>query len=407
MNGLVKNEREARLLTYIDEHKEELFSLLSALVRTDTQNFRSQGNENAGQDVLEEYCRALGLTVDRFTPDSVAGVKESPDYMTGRGTDERENLVATYAVTGATRSVMLAAHMDTVPIGSLDAWEGDPLSGEVREGKLYGRGSGDDKFGLAAAYILIKAFRETGISPEKNILLGSYVDEEGGGGGGALALAVKHPVDCILNLDASGFECEALGGGCFDISLATTKNDKAIASIFDVFTGLNLIKEALEKIHGKGKNTIRLSTVTAGTDGTKSGKLSFAIYTDMTKEETEACLAEICNELQPHFDALSLRTDGFILRTRFFLYGETASDSPERAALTAILAEADGAAPDVHGTCLSDLSLLLRYGTKNSFNYGMPRGSKTGGGAHQPNEHIDCATFVRFVKSLALLLLRA
>lgn len=213
MNIALHSDEERRLLSYIDEHREELFSVLSALVRTDTQNFRTHGNENAGQDVLESYCRALGLKTDRFAPDSVPGVTAAPDYMSGRGTDARENLVATYTVAGATRSVMLAAHMDTVPIGSPDAWEGDPLSGEVRGGKLYGRGSGDDKFGLAAAYYLIKAFRDTGISPNSNLLLGSYVDEEGGGGGGALALAVKHPVDCLLNLDASGFECEALGGG--------------------------------------------------------------------------------------------------------------------------------------------------------------------------------------------------
>ena len=407
MNVAIKNEDERRLLAYIDEHRDALFSMLSDLVRTDTQNFRDHGNENAGQDVLEEYCRTLELSVDRFTPDSVAGVTESPDYMAGRGTDVRENLVATFAVAGARRSVMLAAHMDTVPIGKSEAWEGDPFSGEIRDGKLYGRGAGDDKFGLAAAYYLIKAFKETGVSPEKNLLIGSYVDEEGGGGGGALALAVKHPVDCILNLDASGFECEALGGGCFDISLATTKNDKAIASVFDVFTGLNLIKERLEALHGTGKNTVRLSSVTAGTDGTKSGKLSFAIYTDMTKDETEAYLADLCRALHPSFDALSLRTDGFILRTRFFLYGETEGSSPERAALTAILAEDTGHVPDTCGTCLSDLSLLLRYGTKNAMNYGMVRGSLTGGGAHQPNEHIDCEELVSFVKRLALLLLRS
>ena len=407
MNIAIKSEDERRLLAYIDEHRGKLFSMLSDLVRVDTQNFRDHGNENAGQDVLEEHCRALGLTVDRFTPDSVAGVTDAPDYMAGRGTDKRENLVATYAVAGATRSIMLAAHMDTVPIGSRDAWEGDPLSGEVRDGKLYGRGSGDDKFGLAAAYYLIKAFRETGISPKKNILLGSYVDEEGGGGGGALALAMKYPVDCILNLDASGFECEALGGGCFDISLATTKNDKAIASVFDVFTGLNLIKEKFEALNGRGKNTVRLSSVTAGTDGTKSGKLSFAVYTDMTKEKTVAYLANILAEIRPALDALSLATEGFVLRTRFFLYGETAKDSPEAKALTTLLTEETGKAPDTSGSCLSDLSLLLRYGTKNSFNYGMVRGSKTGGGAHQPNEHIDCETFVHFVKTLALTLLRA
>lgn len=400
------NESEQKLLNYIDTHADTLFAALSSLVRVDTQNFRTHGNENAGQDRLEQMCREIGLDIDRYTPDSVEGLTSLPDYMAGRGTDIRENLVAMYKVPDAKKSVMLASHMDTVQVGDVSAWHGDPFSGEIREGKLYGRGAGDDKFGLAVGYYLIKALKETGISPRKNLLIGSYVDEEGGGGGGALGLALKHPVDAIFNLDASGFETEALGGGCFDISVHSTQNDKAIASIMDVFTGLNLIKEALEAIHGTGKNTIRLSSATAGTGGTKDGKLSFAIYTDMAKEETVECLAHICERLKPRFDALHLATDGFILRTRFFIYGETDKESVEVKVLSSLLEEQTGSIPETKGTCLSDLSLLLRYGTKNSFNFGIPRGSKEGGGAHQPNEHIDCETLLAFTKMLALLILR-
>lgn len=406
MNITPQNENERILLSYLETHRETLYKVLSSLVRVDTQNFRTHGNENAGQDRLESLCREIGLSVDRYTPDSVEGLTTLPEYMAGRGTDVRENLVATYSVPNAKKSVMLASHMDTVQVGDLSAWDGDPFSGEIREGKLYGRGAGDDKFGLAVGYYLIKAFKETEVSPKKNLLIGSYVDEEGGGGGGALGLALKYPVDALFNLDASGFETEALGGGCFDITVRSTQNDKAIASIMDVFTGLNLVKEELEAIHGKGKNTIRLSTVTAGTGGTKEGKLSFAIYTDMTKEETVARLAEICERLKPRFDDLSLSTDGFALRTRFFIYGETDRESREVQVLSSLLEEQNGIVPDTKGTCLSDLSLLLRYGTKNSFNFGIPRGSKIGGGAHQPNEHIDCETLLTFTKILALLLLR-
>ena len=406
MNVSPKSENERIILSYLEENKETLFKTLSSLVKIDTQNFRTHGKENDGQELLEKLCLELGLAVDRFAPDTVEGLTSSPDYMKGRGTDLRENLVATYCVPNATKSVMFAAHMDTVQIGDITAWTDDPFSGAIRDGKIYGRGSGDDKFGLAAGYYLIKAFKETAVSPKKNLLIGSYVDEEGGGGGGALGLALKYPVDALFNLDASGFETEALGGGCFDITVRSTQNDKAIASIMDVFTGLNLIKEELEAIHGKGKNTIRLSTVTAGTGGTKEGALSFAIYTDMTKEETVARLAEICERLKPRFDDLSLSTDGFVLRTRFFIYGETDRESREVQVLSSLLEEQNGIVPDTKGTCLSDLSLLLRYGTKNSFNFGIPRGSKEGGGAHQPNEHIDCETLLTFTKILALLILR-
>ena len=91
---------------------------------------------------------------------------------------------------------------------------------------------------------------------------------------------------------------------------------------------------------------------------------------------------------------------------RFFRYGKTDPESREAALLSSLLEETTGACPDTRGTCLSDLSLLLAYGTKNSFNYGMPRGSETGGGAHQPNEHVRLDTLLTFAKTLALFLLR-
>jgi len=38
-----------------------------------------------------------------------------------------------------------AGHTDVVPTGNLDAWNSDPFAPEIRDGKLYGRGSADMK----------------------------------------------------------------------------------------------------------------------------------------------------------------------------------------------------------------------------------------------------------------------
>ena len=65
-----------------------------------------------------------------------------------------------------------------------------------------------------------------------------------------------------------------------------------------------------------------------------------------------------------------------------------------------------GSYPDIDGSCLSDLSVFMHFGSKNSFNFGMPVGSDDGGGVHQPDEHIYCDDFIDFAKAIALLLLR-
>lgn len=398
---------EEKVLKYIDDNCDVLFRQLSELVKIDTQNFyKNGGNENDGQDYLAKICKEIGVDVDIYAPDSVPGLVESDEYNPGRHTDKRQNLVATLKGEADQNGIMLAAHMDTMPAGDLSKWENDPFSGLIKDGKIYGRGVGDDKFGIALAWFLMKAFLDLGITPKKNILLGSYCDEEGGGGNGALGLCLKHPSECIINLDGKGFEKQALGGGCFNINLQSTLNDKSIASVFDVFTGAEAIVKELEILHQEPNITVRLSKVSCGDGGEKKATISIAIYTDRTKEETEKQLADIFEKVKPILDEQHLASDGFVRTTKFFRYGKTDESSKEAALLTEAIEELTGTSPDTSGSCLSDLSILLHFATANSFNYGIPRGDDNGGGAHQPNEFIECKNLIECTKVIALVLLR-
>lgn len=152
--------------------------------------------------------------------------------------------------------------------------------------------------------------------------------------------------------------------------------------------------------------TVRFSSFRGGDGGEKTGNVNFAIYTDKTKEETIHSLNAVLEEIQPQLDVLKLTTEGFILTTKFFRYGETKKYSKEAEIFADAISQVIGVYPDASGSCLSDLSIFLNFGNKNSFNYGIPRGSKDGGGAHQPNEHIECEKLVNCTKALALFLLR-
>lgn len=63
--------------------------------------------------------------------------------------DGRTSLVAHLGRPGAGRPICFTGHIDTVPLGLRD-WSVDPFGGEIRDGKLYGRGSTDMKSGVAA-----------------------------------------------------------------------------------------------------------------------------------------------------------------------------------------------------------------------------------------------------------------
>ncbi len=77
-------------------------------------------------------------------------------------------------------------HVDTVGVEQMI---GDPFRGEVRDGKVYGRGAVDDKATLAIVLALLEVMQTTGQSPRANLLIAATVDEEVGARGAPASAA--------------------------------------------------------------------------------------------------------------------------------------------------------------------------------------------------------------------------
>lgn len=85
-----------------------------------------------------------------------------------------------WARRGTTSPVFcFAGHTDVVPTGTLDAWESDPFKPEIRDGKLYGRGSADMKTALAAMVVASERFVEKHPNHKGSIAFLITSDEEG------------------------------------------------------------------------------------------------------------------------------------------------------------------------------------------------------------------------------------
>ena len=75
-------------------------------------------------------------------------------------------------------TVGILAHLDVVPEG--DGWTYPPYSGEIHNGKLYGRGTTDDKGPAMAALYAMKAISESGVDLKRKVRLILGLNEESG-----------------------------------------------------------------------------------------------------------------------------------------------------------------------------------------------------------------------------------
>ncbi len=97
------------------------------------------------------------------------------------------NLFARWGAKGHARSFGFNGHTDVVPVGDEGAWTVGPFSGEIKDGKLWGRGATDMKSGVAAFAAAAVDF-VTQTPPDGAVILTITGDEEGDATDGTIAL---------------------------------------------------------------------------------------------------------------------------------------------------------------------------------------------------------------------------
>lgn len=70
----------------------------------------------------------------------------------------------------------ILGHLDVVPEG--EGWTYKPFGGEIANGKMYGRGTSDDKGPIIATYYAIKALIDAGVTFNKRVRIIIGCDEE-------------------------------------------------------------------------------------------------------------------------------------------------------------------------------------------------------------------------------------
>jgi acetylornithine deacetylase/succinyl-diaminopimelate desuccinylase family protein len=122
----------------------------------------------------------------------------------------RDNLVGVVRGAGGGKSLILNGHVDTVPPGDPATWMwGDPWSGRVQDGKLYGLGAVDMKAGLVAMAKAAEALNRAGVTLKGDLILESVVGEETMDHEAGVTATVRrgYRADAAIVTEPSGFSC--------------------------------------------------------------------------------------------------------------------------------------------------------------------------------------------------------
>ncbi|MEX2393294.1 MAG: M20 family metallopeptidase, partial [Actinomycetota bacterium] len=140
--------------------------------------------------VLEEevvsFCRDLVRAASENPPgDEVEVAKVSKSLLAGLGLGaepvtplpNRTSTLSSWGAGGG-KTLLFNGHYDVVPVPDPADWPHGPFSGDVDDGRLYGRGSTDMKAGIAACLAAVSALQRAGFDPSGRLLMHFVADEE-------------------------------------------------------------------------------------------------------------------------------------------------------------------------------------------------------------------------------------
>ncbi len=170
---------EDTLLARLADRRDELVALTQTLVRIPTVNPPGEFYEDCARVIGDRLAkRGFDVRYERAR----GAIGDSDRFP-------RWNVVARREGARPGPSVHFNGHIDVVAQGS--GWTADPFAAELRDGRVYGRGTCDMKGGLAAAIVAVEALLDTERDLPGTLEISGTADEESGGYGGVAWLAER------------------------------------------------------------------------------------------------------------------------------------------------------------------------------------------------------------------------
>jgi acetylornithine deacetylase/succinyl-diaminopimelate desuccinylase-like protein len=197
-----------RIDAWVDAHFDEEVRFLQALVQVPTDT--PPGNNAPHAERTAELLAAMGLLAEKFA------VPEAE--VKAYGLQSITNLIVRRPYGPGGKTVALNAHGDVVPPG--EGWTHGPYSGEVVDGKLYGRASAVSKSDFASFTFATRALESLGAPLKGGVELHFTYDEEFGGElGPGWLLSHGHTKPDLLIAAGFSYQVVTAHNGCLQMEV--------------------------------------------------------------------------------------------------------------------------------------------------------------------------------------------
>ena len=289
-------------------------------------------------------------------------------------------------------------HMDVVPAG--DGWETDPFVPVIRGNRMYGRGAGDMKAGLACGMLSLRDMVKLGKKPKRDIIFIASADEEGNIMMGAVqALKSGYATKDSYVLDheptAGKIFMAHKGKTWFKITVKGAQAHgstpwvgiDAIVGISEVVLGIKRRIDALPTDETFGQSSVCFGTIQGGFNTnvvaesatiTLDMRLAPPLTSEGSLELVEEAIKEACEKvpgLTGSYEVIAKRPfvlhndDSLLLKELQECVKEVTGKYTETAVFTGYTDSGVIAAETGNGNCMSYGPLGMNY--------------------HQPNEYVD------------------
>ncbi len=189
------NKKEEKIIQTIESLADDIIDFTCRLVKEPS----ILGNEASAVDLMKNELEKLSFS-PVLIPIDQSLLADHPGFAKVPWTyKNKNNVVAVRPPDGNSgRSVIFNGHLDVVDPEPVSFWDSDPFEPVIKNGRIFGRGAGDMKSGVAAMTYAVHAVEKAGFGFQAPVTLEAVIEEECCGNGALACMAAGYDADAVL-----------------------------------------------------------------------------------------------------------------------------------------------------------------------------------------------------------------